>query len=175
MFITINVSYLLLIILFGVYGSFYADFSPKELTVIWAKYLSIVFFVYFIIITVVFFIKNKDKTSTVFKSNAAFYSYISLGIPLIFSLLAYVHFGALSKGLPALYTDLSAEKISTESKITNKRLWGKRDRHKEVSISGFVGGFPVSHNYYDSVTIGQTVKIIVLESDLGTKIEFIKP
>jgi hypothetical protein len=66
------------------------------------------------------------------------------------------------------------EKIFTESKITNKRLWSKRDRREGVSISDFVGGFLVYRNYYDSVSIGQTVKIVILESELGTKIKFFK-
>ncbi|MFT6909935.1 MAG: hypothetical protein ACJAS1_006662 [Oleiphilaceae bacterium] len=175
MFSAINVTYLFITILFGVYGYFYADFAPKELTIIWAKYLSIIFFVYFVTVSVVFFIKNKHKTISVFKTKVTFYSYIVIGLPLIFAFLAYVHFGALSKGIPALYTGFIAEKITTETKITNKRLWGKRDRREEVSIKGFVTGFPVSRNYYDSVSIGQTVTIIVLESELGTKIEFIKP
>jgi hypothetical protein len=162
-------------VLFGTYGMFYTAFSPSEITIKWAKGLSVLFFVYFVVATIVFFLKNKQKVIVTFKKKWLFYSYIFVCLPAIFVLLSYIHFVALSKGAPALYTKLFAEKNLIEATITNKRLWGKRDRHEEVFISGFSNSFPVSRQFYDSVTIGESVQLQTMETGLGAKIEFIKP
>ncbi|QKE62486.1 hypothetical protein HNE05_03630 [Aquipseudomonas campi] len=171
----INVTYLLIAVLISIYGSFYVAFSPSEVTVAWAKNSSIIFFVYFIASSTIFFIKNKQKLSKIFKNRLGFYFFIIVGLPSVFALLAYVHFGALSKGVPALYTELFSEEIFTETEITSKRAWGKRGRHEAVSISGFSDRFPVSRQYYDSVSVGESVKLKIIKSELGTKIEFVKP
>jgi hypothetical protein len=173
--LTINVVYFCLIVLFGIYGIFYADFAPKERTEIFAKYLSILFFVYFTAVSVIFLMRNKKKLGAVFKSNARFYSYTILAVPTLCALISTFHFGALEKGIPSIFTEYISEKIYTEATITGKRLWGKRNRHEEVFISGFAGGFPVSWQYYNSVSVGQVVKLEIRESVFGTKIKFIRP
>lgn len=171
----INISYLLVTVLLGIYGAFYAAFSPNEFTITWAKYISIIFFAYFTTASVVFFLKNRQKASTAFKNKRRFFSFVVIALPGIFALLALIHFNAVAKGFPAIYTALTVEKRLTEAKIENKRRWGRRDRHEEVEISGFSDGFPVSRQYYNSVSVGETVLVKVMNSKLGTKIEFIDP
>lgn len=124
---------------------------------------------------IVFFLKNKEKGINQLKSKWKFYPMIFLGTPFMVAIFSYGNYFAWEKGIPSLYTGLAAVQESTKVTITNKSEWGTGKRKKSVSISGFSTDFRVSKQYFDSVSIGETVVVNVMKSDLGTKIEFIQP
>jgi len=156
----------------GAYGILYAAFSPKLLVSSAAIYASIVFFLYFTVSTILFFIRNNEKTSKIFSSKFKYYFYICLGIPFLYGALSWFHYGALSKGLPSLLAPLVSDRIETEVVITDKRLWGKRNRNEEVYLSGYKHGFPVSRPYYNSVAVGDKINVVIMGSLFGDKIQF---
>lgn len=179
-FATFNIGYLFVAALLGVYGSIFAAFQPTELSQDVAKVLSFAFFPYFLIVGLVFFRRNKDKIMErsihkLFKNNFRFSLYLYFLYPLTVAFLSYSNYQAISKGFPSIYTGIFSEERALEVAITNKRLWGKRDRNEEVSISGFEQGFPVTRSYYNSVSVGQRVNIGIATSVFGTKIKFNRP
>ena len=111
----------------------------------------------------------------VIKTDFKFYGYTYVGLPFLLIFLSHVHYMATLKGVPSIYTSFFGEGESRMVTIIDKRLWGKRDRQKEVILSGFDISFPVSRRYYDSVAIGQEVNVNTVKSRMGIKIEFVMP
>ena len=177
-FASINILYLFTLPLIGIYGDFYAPFSPNEITKATAKYASIIFILYFVPIGMLFFIRNRSKIALKNRwaeSAIKFYLYVVLMYPMLIVVLAYAHYAAISKGLPSIHAAFFGQRQIIEVTVTGKRLWGKRDRQEEVSISGFSDGFPVSKYYYDSVVPGQKVNVVIGKTAFGTKIGFLTP
>ncbi len=173
--INISIIYLALSVFLGVYGWFYAAFSPKHFVIEAAKYSTVLFFLYFAVGFSIFVVRNMEKAKHIFTSKLKLYLLLFLGFPSFFLLLSGFHYGALSKGLPSILTYLTSDSVSVEVTVTEKRLWGKKDRQEEISISGYKHGFPVSRTYYNSVEVGQKITITLLSSSLGDTIEFIAP
>lgn len=152
---------------------FYASFSPSEETKYWSKNISILFFVCFVAVGVLFFVRNEHKLIDARRTKVELYAFAFVGFPILFILISYMHYVALSKGFSSLYTSFVADELVTDATITKKRLWGKRDRHEVIFLKGFPNGFNVSRRYYNSVSIGDPVKVMVKNSKLGAKIEFV--
>lgn len=176
-FFTFNVLYLCALPLFGIYGLLFTAFSPSDITTLIGKYLSILFFVYYVVIGIVFFLRNKLKlqTNRIFSSNIKLYLYAFIGWPLLTVLLSYINFVAIERGFPSLYTQVLGDKVLLEVTITGKRLWGKKDRNEQVSISSFDRRFPVTQSFYNSVSVGQRVTVNVSTTVFGSKISFKNP
>lgn len=175
MLFNISVIYLSMMSLLGIYGLFFAAFSPYPFLYEWSKYLAIGFLLLYIPLSITFMIRNKLKLMKVFNTKFKYYGYTYAGLPFLLIFLSYMHYMATLKGVPSIYTSFFGEGESRLVTIIDKRLWGKRDRQKEVKLSGFDISFPVSRKYYDSVDIGQELNVNTVKSRMGIKIEFVTP
>lgn len=153
----------------------FASFSPTQETKVFAKNYSLLCLAYFLVVIVMFFIRNRasmaEKTNWL-RSNFKYYSYLVFGCPLIAILISYSNYLGWSKGIPSIYTNLVMEDETVSVMIIKKELWGKRDRYQRVYISGFTDGFPVRESFYNSVKIGDSVNVIVKQSRYGSSISF---
>lgn len=157
----------------GIYGFLFSPFHPELPVENFSIYFSIAFFFFISFIVIWLVISNKIKLIIKFKRSFNFYFFTFAGVPALSAYIALLHYGAWSKFIPSVYTLTTVEPDIIISEITNKRLWGKNDRHEEVFISGYHEGFPVSKSYYESVSVGQTIKIVIRKSEWGTHLEFL--
>lgn len=167
--------YLIIIPVTGAYGSLFSDFVPNKSTELSALYLSIASFIFLIFLGHFYLKKYKEKAKSLFMPRYKFYIFGFLGLPFVVAVFSLFQYSALSVGLPNIFTSFSSESEIKTVHITSKRLWGRRDRNEEVSISGFNSDFPVSRRYYDSVSVGQTVTVNVKKSRFGIRVEFMRP
>lgn len=167
--------YIALISCLGIYGVLFAPFHPKSHVEYFSMCFSIVFFIFGTVVTVWLSMNNKIKLISKFQRPFNFYVFTFTGVPILLAFAALLHYFAWSKGIPSAYTFFTTQPETINSEIINKRLWGKNDRHEEIFISGYHEGFPVSKSYYHSVNTGQTIKIAVRKSSLGTYLEFLQP
>ncbi len=161
--------------LVGIIGSLFLAFVPSILAILIAKYVSFAIFPYILIVGVLYFLRTRSKLSQrikMFKSNVKFYCYIFFLYPVGVASIAYSNYLAMSVVYPYIYTSIVSDSVVLEAEITNKRLWGRRDRHEEIYVSGYTEGFPVTRDYYNDIKVGQKVKISISESIFGTAISF---
>lgn len=173
-----NFCYICIAVPLGFYGSFFAAFEPEELLKSSAGIISFIFFAYLVPVGVVFHLKNKSKIMersdrAMLKSSFTFNVYLYCLYPLLVAIISLLNYQAISKGFPSIYNGIFCEKRFEMVEVTGKRLWGKKDRRKEVFVSGFTQGFPVTRSYYNSVSVGQSVKISIASSWFGKKIKFL--
>jgi|GEM_PF-5693013 len=172
-----NVVYLLLFMALGIYGLEFSSFAPTSQIKIVAKYLSYFFAIYFSPILLIFILNNREtiaKTKKWVKSDVKFYCFIIFTYPLLPLILGFIHYSAISKGLTSIYTNITASQQITTVSVTKKRLYGKRDSHEEIYISGFDEGFPVSRSYYNSINEGDQILVGLKSSRFGVKVSFLK-
>lgn len=179
-FARFNIFYISIVTLLWIYGTFFTAFEPAELLKSYSKIISFISFAYFLPVGVIFYLKNKSKimwrsNQAMFKSSFRFYIFVYCLYPLVAAIFSFVNYHALSKGFPSIYNGIFCEKRHEIVVVTGKRLWGKRDSYAEVFVSGFALGFPVSRSYYDSVSVGQSVKVSIASSWFGKKINFLPP
>ncbi|WP_419832590.1 hypothetical protein [Endozoicomonas atrinae] len=175
MLLNVAVIYLSITAFLGTYGLFFAAFHPNPFLYEFSKYLAILFLLVYMPLSITFMIKNKLKVMKAFRTEFKFYGFTFAGLPFLFVFFAYVHYMATLKGAPSIYTSIFGESYSRSVTITDKRLWGKRDRQEEIKLSGFDIGFPVSRRYYSSVVVGQEINVTAVESSMGIKIDFAMP
>lgn len=167
--------YIALISCLGIYGILFAPFHPESHVEYFSMYFSIAFFLFVTFVSVWLSINNKIKLISKFRRPFNFYFFTFTGIPILLAFVALLHYFAWSRGIPCVYTFSTTQPETINSEIINKRLWGKNNRHEEIFIFGYNEGFPVSKSYYHSVDIGQTIKIVIRRSSLGTYLEFLQP
>jgi len=174
----VNVFYLFIISVLGIYGENFVAFSPSEISKNIAVYGTSFFAVYFLLAGEYFFLKNRATIASKnawARSNVKFFAFLLAGYPLLIAVISYPHYISFSNTIPAFLTELVSVGKDDSAIVTAKRLWGKRDRNEEIRISGYDVGFPVSRSYYDAVSIGQTLKITIYVSSLGASVKFHKP
>jgi hypothetical protein len=157
----------------GIYGLLFSPFHPELNVEKFAIYFSIAFFLLTSFLSTWLTISNKIKIMGKFRRPFNFYFFTLAGIPALLALISLLHYGAWSRGIPSVYTIATTEPALISAEITNKQLWGRNNRNEEIFISGYREGFPVSRRYYQSVNIGQTIKITIRRSKLGTHLEFL--
>ena len=170
--------YFFAIMMLGTLGSQYAPFSPSDLSKDIAKVSSTLFAIYFLFSGYYFFIKKKSSlqySNPWARSKLKYGLFLIFGIPICLALVTFANYIAFSKTIPFFYTKLAADAEQVEVVVTNKELWGKRDSHERIYISGFHQGFPVSRSFYNAVSKGQKLMIKIYVSDFGKAITFQKP
>lgn len=167
--------YIALCSFLGIYGILFAPFNPELNVKTFSTYFSVTLFLFLSVATIWLAITNRNKIIVKFNRPFNFYFFTFAGIPALLAFVALLNHGAWSRAIPSMYTFATTEPEITSSEITNKRLWGRNDLREEIFISGYHEGFPVSKSYYQSVNIGQSVKIAIRRSKLGTHLEFLQP
>ena len=165
--------YIVLCCILGIQGWLFSTFIPELSVEKNAANFSIAFFIMASASVIWLAMSNKNILIVKFRRPLNFYFFTFAGIPLLLALLSFLNFGAWSRAIPSFYTLATTEPDIISSEITSKRLWGRNDRRREIFISGYREGLPVSMSYYRSVNIGQTIKIAVRKSKLGTHLEFL--
>ena len=173
--LTASICYLFVITVLGIYGAFYATFQPSPGTELCSKIISFVFVLYFLLVGLRFFIINRGKLERKFKSRRSLNTFIYFGVPFLVLVLALPNYATFAKAIPNIITGLFADSRDSVVVVTDKRRWGKRNRHEEIYISGYETGFPISEKIFNQISIGQEVPVKIQESKLGTRVSFKMP
>jgi hypothetical protein len=165
-------------IIFGVYGFVYSAFDPELQFEKISGYISLLLFSLLAFTCVWFLLKNKNKNiskiNRPFNRPFNYYCFTFIGVPILLGMFGFLHHKAWSMTVASIYTIATNEAEIISTKITRKERWGKNDRHEKIFISGYTNGFNVSEGYYQSVDVGQTIKISLRKSKLGSHVKFLK-
>ncbi|MBU2708184.1 hypothetical protein KCM76_19485 [Zooshikella marina] len=173
--ITIYAVFFNIILIFAVYGDFFAIFYPSQQVSYWAKNIALIHLFIMMPILVASHAFNEKlipKERTKFKM-LKFYLVTYIGIPIIAAVLSSIVYAALAKGVPGMLSLYNTEGIVEEIKVVHKDKWGKRDRRKSVYFEDYDGMASVSTSTYNRVSVGDSIKVLVIRSSLGTKIEIL--
>ncbi len=162
----------------GIYGDKIAPFAPTQQVKDISRYLSFVYFIYFTLFLLLSTVKNIAKNPRANGSKSytfTTYAKIFIGFPILVGATAPLHYYAIAYGLTSIHAEVFSANRTVTVSITRKFETTGKGAAYWVKISGFDRGFKVSKDYYGVVNEGERYKIVLKNTQFGTKVLFLSP